>query len=65
MGRFTRKQRATVMVIKKGSVSLGTTHSEIDYSENFVRLKDGVGGIKVWLTKTKKLKNYKVSLKSI
>ena len=64
-GRFTRKQRATTIVIKFGTVPLATINNQIDYSQQNVVLKDGVGNVKVWLNKTKKFKNSLVSFKSI
>jgi hypothetical protein len=48
-GRFSRRQRASKIVFKGGSVPLATIDSSIDYASNFVSLKDGVGGIKLWL----------------
>lgn len=64
-GRFTRKQRATSIVIKFGTVPLATISKQIDYAQSDVILKDGKGSIKVWLNKTAKFKNSIISLKSL
>lgn len=63
-GRFTRKQRATKFTLKGGSVPLAMLNVQIDYFSDIVCLKDGVGGIKIWLHKTKKLQNTVLSLKN-
>ena len=63
-GRFTRKQRATKMVLKGGSVPLATLDNNVDYYEDFVSLKDGVGGIKIWLNRTIKAKKACIGIKS-
>lgn len=65
VGRFTRKQRATKMLIKDGTVPLATINKKIDYSQSFVILKDGVGNVKIWLNKTKKFKNSLISFRGI
>lgn len=48
-GRFTRKQIATYTWSKKGSLGLNTFTSLVKYAQSKVRLKFGIGGIKVWL----------------
>lgn len=48
-GRFTRKQIATYIWMKKGAVPLNSLSNIIKYSESKVRLKYGLCGIKVWL----------------
>ena len=48
-GRFTRKQIATYMWMKKGSLQFNTFTNLIRYSESSVKLKYGLCGIKVWL----------------
>ncbi len=48
-GRFTRKQIATYMWLKQGSLKLNTFSSLVKYSEARVRLKYGACGVKVWL----------------
>lgn len=48
-GRFTRKQIATYMWMRKGSLKLGNISNLIKYSETRVRLKYGLCGIKIWL----------------
>lgn len=48
-GRFTRKQIATYMWMKKGPLPLNNFSNVIKYSESRVRLKYGACGIKVWL----------------
>lgn len=48
-GRFTRKQIATYMWMRNGSVKLNTITNLIKYSEARVRLKYGICGIKVWI----------------
>jgi ribosomal protein S3 len=48
-GRFTRKQIATYIWSKKGSLGLNTFTSLVKYAQSKVRLKFGIGGIKVWL----------------
>jgi ribosomal protein S3 len=49
-GRFTRKQIATYMWMKQGSLQLNTFTNLVKYSESSVRLKYGLCGIKVWLS---------------
>ena len=49
-GRFTRKQIATYMWMKQGSLQLNNFTNLIKYSEGSVRLKYGLCGIKVWLS---------------
>lgn len=48
-GRFTRKQIATYMWMKDGSLRLNTISNLIKYSEARVRLKYGLCGIKIWI----------------
>ena len=48
-GRFTRKQIATYMWMKEGSIKLNTFSSLVKYSQSSVKLKYGLCGIKVWL----------------
>lgn len=48
-GRFTRKQIATYMWMKGGSINLNTISNLIKYSEARIRLKYGLCGIKVWI----------------
>lgn len=48
-GRFTRKQIATYMWMKKGPLPLNNFSNVIKYSESRVRLKYGACGVKVWL----------------
>jgi hypothetical protein len=48
-GRFTRKQIATYMWMKGGSLKLNTLSNLIKYSEVRVRLKYGLCGIKIWI----------------
>lgn len=48
-GRFTRKQIATYTWSKKGSLGLNTFTSLVKYAQSKVRLKFGIGGVKVWL----------------
>ena len=49
-GRFTRKQIATYMWMKQGSLQLNSFTNLVKYSEASVRLKYGLCGIKVWLS---------------
>lgn len=48
-GRFTRKQIATYMWMKEGSLKLNNFSSLVKYSQTSVKLKYGLCGIKVWL----------------
>lgn len=48
-GRFTRRQIATYMWSKEGSLCLNTFTDLIKYSQARVRLKFGIGGIKLWI----------------
>lgn len=48
-GRFTRKQIATYMWSKQGSIRLNNFTNLVKYSESTVRLKYGLCGVKVWL----------------
>lgn len=48
-GRFTRKQIATYMWMKDGSLRLNNISNLIKYSEVRVRLKYGLCGIKIWI----------------
>ena len=48
-GRFTRKQIATYMWMRNGSLKLNNISNLIKYSETRVRLKYGLCGVKVWL----------------
>lgn len=48
-GRFTRKQIATYMWMKEGSLKLNNFSSLVKYSQSSVKLKYGLCGIKVWL----------------
>lgn len=48
-GRFTRKQIATYMWMRNGSMKLNTITNLVKYSEVRVRLKYGICGIKVWI----------------
>lgn len=65
-GRFTRNQIATYTWDKKGSLKLNKFSSLVKYSQTRVRLKFGLGGIKLWihygLNKKNKLKNRWVNL---
>ncbi len=49
-GRFTRKQIATYMWMKQGSLQLNKFTNLVKYSEASVRLKYGLCGVKVWLS---------------
>lgn len=48
-GRFTRKQIATYIWSKQGSIRLNNFSNLVKYSEATVRLKYGLCGVKVWL----------------
>lgn len=48
-GRFTRKQIATYMWMKQGSLELNKFSSLVKYSQTGIKLKYGLCGIKVWL----------------
>ena len=48
-GRFTRKQRASVLTVKGGTVPFSSLKSNLDYEESSVILKYGKCGLKVWL----------------
>ena len=48
-GRFTRKQIATYMWMKQGSLQLNNFSSLVKYSQASIKLKYGLCGIKVWL----------------
>ena len=48
-GRFTRKQIATYMWMKEGSLQLNNFSSLVKYSQSTVKLKYGLCGVKVWL----------------
>ncbi len=48
-GRFTRKQIATYMWMRNGSLKLSNISNLVKYSETRVRLKYGLCGIKIWL----------------
>lgn len=48
-GRFSRKQLATYMWMKQGSVKLNKFSNLIKYSQTAVKTKYGICGIKVWL----------------
>ena len=48
-GRFTRKQIATYMWMKQGSLNLNNFSSLVKYSQTSIKLKYGMCGIKVWL----------------
>jgi hypothetical protein len=50
-GRFTRKQRASRLSYKGGSVPFSSLSSKIDYEEGSVILKYGKCGVKIWLNK--------------
>jgi len=63
-GRFTRKQRATYLLFKGGRVPLASILTKIDYSKQFVILKDGVGSIKVWLQQGKHFTEFALGYKS-
>jgi len=63
-GRFSRKQRATYLLFKGGTVPLGTVNSKIDFGLDVVILKDGVGSIKVWLNYPENFKKSVISLKN-
>lgn len=49
-GRFTRKQIATYMWYKNGSLNFNSITNLIRYSEVRVRLKFGLCGIKLWIS---------------
>lgn len=50
-GRFSRKQMATQEMFSYGSVPLSTLSKTtfIDYSFGFVKLRNGICGVKIWL----------------
>ena len=48
-GRFTRHQIATYRWHHRGAIRYSTATSSVHYAEVRVRLKFGLGGIKVWL----------------
>ncbi len=48
-GRFTRKQIATYMWMKEGSLKLNSFSNLVKYSQTSVKLKYGLCGIKIWL----------------
>jgi len=48
-GRFTRNQRASLFIYKRGSNKLSTFSSDIDYHACFAILKYGVGSLKIWI----------------
>lgn len=48
-GRFTRKQIATYMWMKQGSLKLNSFSNLVKYSQTSVKLKYGLCGIKIWL----------------
>lgn len=52
-GRYGRQQRAAKFSVKKGVIMLSRLSASVDYSEDFVILKHGKCGIKIWLNKSK------------
>jgi len=62
-GRFTRRQRASLMMFSKGSIKLSTFTSDIDYAYVHIPLKFGVGCIKIWVNRGFRNK-YRVANKS-
>lgn len=48
-GRFTRKQIATYMWMRNGSLNLNSISNLIKYSEARIRLKYGLCGVKIWI----------------
>lgn len=51
-GRYARQQRASKLILKKGSISLSTLSSPIAFSSDFLLLKHGKCGLKIWLNKS-------------
>jgi len=52
-GRFNRKQRASSQIFKKGKVAISELGSLVSYRLDTVRLKYGLCGLKVWLSRRK------------
>jgi hypothetical protein len=50
-GRYARQQRATKLSIKRGVITLSEFSANITYVEDFVILKHGKCGFKVWLNR--------------
>lgn len=50
-GRYARQQRATKLVLKRGLVALSSLASPILFHQDFLLLKHGKCGLKVWLNK--------------
>ena len=51
-GRFSRQQRAGKLSVKKGLTLLSTLSSPVQYAEDFIILKHGKCGFKVWMNRT-------------
>ena len=52
-GRLTRKERAAYMIKQTKNMPLGTKVVFIDYAADFVALRFGLVGVKVWLNYVK------------
>lgn len=50
-GRYGKQQRASKLTVRRGSVTLSTFSVNICYVEDFVILKHGKCGFKVWLNR--------------
>jgi len=51
-GRYARQPRASKLTLKRGLVSLSSTSSSILFFQDFLLLKHGKCGLKVWLNKS-------------
>jgi hypothetical protein len=51
-GRYARQQRAAKLSISKGQVSLSQLSSFLHFKQDFVLLKHGKCGVKIWVNKS-------------
>jgi len=62
-GRLTKKQRASLFVQQDKRVPANTIDCFIDYATSIVRLRHGVCGLKIWITRKKTYKNFEYNFK--
>ena len=56
-GRFSRREMATYEWFVEGKVPLNTINSKIEYKQFPILLKDGICGIKIWVTRADDFEN--------
>lgn len=63
-GRYGEQDRATRLTVTHGSLKLGSVISKIDYYSNFLVLRHGKCGLKIWLSMSKDISDSTLYLRN-